>query len=155
MPDTDRMISSRLTCSSAPAGYRLPREVITVAVRWYLRYGLSYRDVEELLFERGIEVDHVTIYRWVQTFTSEFIDAARPARHANGDRWLVDETYVRVAGRWTFLYRAIDQHGQVTPAIPSPGCDRGTDVLRSCIAVRRGAGRGHHRSGTGLPTHRR
>jgi transposase-like protein len=71
---------------SAPAGFRFPREVIAVAVRWYLRYGLSYRDVEELLAERGIEVDHVTIYRWVQTFTLEFIDAARPARHATGDR---------------------------------------------------------------------
>jgi transposase, IS6 family len=53
--------------SSAPAGYRFPREVIAVAVRWYLRYGLSYRDVEELLAERGITVDHVTVYRWVQT----------------------------------------------------------------------------------------
>jgi transposase, IS6 family len=73
--------------SSAPAGYRFPREVIAVAVRWYLRYGLSYRDVEELLAERGIEVDHVTVYRWVQTFTAEFIHAARPARHATGDRW--------------------------------------------------------------------
>jgi transposase-like protein len=87
--------------------------VIAVAVRWYLRYGLSYRDVEELLAERGIVVDHITVYRWVQTFTSEFIDAARPAPHATSDRWFVDETYVRVAGRWTYLYRAVDQHGQV------------------------------------------
>ena len=63
------MINSRSAVSSAPAGYRFPREVIAVAVRWYLRYGLSYRDVEELLAERGIEVDHVTVYRWVQTFT--------------------------------------------------------------------------------------
>jgi IS6 family transposase len=99
--------------SPAPAGYRFPREVIAVAVRWYLRYGLSYRDVEELLAERGVTVDHVTVYRWVQTFTAEFIDAARPARHATGDRWFVDETYVKVAGRWTYLYRAVDQHGQV------------------------------------------
>src|SRR5215472_7585952 len=106
------MINSR-PGSSAPAGYRFPREVIAVAVRWYLRYGLSYRDVEELLAERGIEVDHVTVYRWVQTFTTESIDSARPARHATGDRWCVDETYVKVAGRWTYLYRAIDQHGQV------------------------------------------
>jgi transposase-like protein len=68
--------------SSAPAGYRFPGGVIAVAVRWYLRYGLSYRDVEELLAERSIEVDHVTIYRWVQTFTPEFIDAARLARRA-------------------------------------------------------------------------
>jgi transposase, IS6 family len=90
-----------------------------VAVRWYLRYGLSYRDVEELLAERGIEVDHVSVYRWVQTFTPEFIDAARPARRAAGDRWFVDETYVKVAGRWTYLYRAVDQHGQVIDALLS------------------------------------
>ncbi len=103
----------------APVGYRFPREVIAAAVRWYLRYGLSYRDVEELLAERGIEVDHVTVYRWVQTFTPEFIDAARPARHATGNRWLVDETYVKVAGRWTYLYRAVDQHGQVIDVLLS------------------------------------
>ncbi len=57
---------------SAFAGYRFPPEVITLAVRWYLRFGLSYRDVEELLAERGIEVDHVSIYRWVQRFAPEF-----------------------------------------------------------------------------------
>ena len=76
--------------ASAFAGFRFPREVISVAVRWYLRYGLSYRDVEELLAERGVDVDHVP-----------------------GDRWYVDETYVKVNGRWTYLYRAVDQHGQV------------------------------------------
>jgi transposase-like protein len=93
--------------------------VISVAVRWYLRHGLSYRDVEELLAERGITVDHVTIYRWVQRFTAEFIEAARPCRHAPGDRWFADETYVKVAGRWTYLYRAIDQHGQVIDVLVS------------------------------------
>jgi transposase-like protein len=97
---------------SAFAGFRFPPEVITVAVRWYLRYGLSYRDVEELLAERGVAVDHVTVYRWVQRFTPLFADAARPVRHARGDRWFVDETYVKVAGRWRYLYRAVDQYGQ-------------------------------------------
>ncbi len=72
------------------AGFRFPPEVIAVAVRWYLRYGLSYRDVEELLAERGIVVDHVTIFRWVQRFTPLFIDAARPCRHSAGDRWFVE-----------------------------------------------------------------
>ncbi len=81
------MISSR-SVSSAPAEYRFPREVIAVEARRYLRYGLTYRGLNELLCERRIGVDHVTIYRWVQTFTPEFIDAARPARHATGDRWL-------------------------------------------------------------------
>jgi transposase, IS6 family len=98
---------------SSFAGFRFPPEVITVAVRWYLRYGLSYRDVEELLAERDVEVDHVTVYRWVQRFTPVFADAARPLQHAAGDRWFVDETYVKVAGRWRFLYRAVDQYGQV------------------------------------------
>jgi transposase-like protein len=62
------------------AGFRFPREVISVAVRWYLRYGLSYRDVEELLAERGISVDHVTIYRWVQRFSPS--SSRRPGRAA-------------------------------------------------------------------------
>jgi len=105
--------------SSVFAGFRFPREVISVAVRWYLRYGLSYRDVEELLDERGITVDHVTIYRWVQRLTLEFIEAARPGRHAPGDRWFVDETYVKVAGQWAYLYRAVDQHGKVIDVLLS------------------------------------
>jgi IS6 family transposase len=64
--------------------------VIVVTVRWYLRYGLSYCDVEELLAERSVEVDHVTVYRWVQRFTPLLADAGRLARHAPGDRWFVD-----------------------------------------------------------------
>ena len=95
------------------AGFRFPPEVIVLAVRWYLRYGLSYRDLEELLAERGIEVDHVTLYRWVHRFTPLLIDAARPVRHLAGDRWFVDETYVKVSGVWSYVYRAVDQHAQV------------------------------------------
>jgi transposase-like protein len=93
--------------------------VILIAVRWYLRFGLSYRDVEELLTERGVEVDHVTIYRWVQRFTALLADAARPCRHLVGNRWYVDETYVKVAGRWRYVYRAIDQFGHVTDVLVS------------------------------------
>jgi transposase, IS6 family len=61
----------------------------------------------------------VTIYRWVQTFKPQFVDAARPARHAPCGRWFVDETYVKVAGRWTYLYRAVDQAGQVIDVLVS------------------------------------
>jgi transposase-like protein len=101
-----------LLCS-AFAGFYFPPDVIVLAVRWYLRFALSYRDVEELLADRGIEVDYVTIYRWVQRFTPLLAEAARPCRHAVGDRWQVDEAYVKVAGRWRYVYRAIDQSGQV------------------------------------------
>jgi IS6 family transposase len=93
--------------------------VIVVAVRWYLRYNLSYRDVEELLAERGVEVDHVTVYRWVQRFTPLLADAARFTRRAPGDRWFVDETYVKVNGVWRYVYRAIDQDGQVIDVLLS------------------------------------
>jgi transposase-like protein len=93
--------------------------VIVVAVRWYLRYNLSYRDVEELLIERGIEVDHVSVYRWVQRFAPLLADAARFCRHAPGDRWFVDETYVKVNGVWRYVYRAVDQGGQVIDVLVS------------------------------------
>src|SRR3954449_7497844 len=101
-----------VTMLSGFSVFRFPPEVILLAVRWYLRYGLSYRDLEELLAERCVEVDHVTLYRWVQRFTPLLIGAARPARHVAGDRWFVDETYVKVNGVWSSVYRAVEQHGQ-------------------------------------------
>jgi transposase-like protein len=79
--------------------------------------------------ERGVTVDQVTIYRWVQRFTPEFIEAARPRRHAPGDRWFVDETYVKVTGQWAYLYRAVDQRGQVIDVLLS--------VRRDLAAARR------------------
>ena len=84
--------------TSAFAGFRFPAEVIVVAVRWYLRFNLSYRDVEELLVERGVEVDHVSVYRWVQRFAPPLADAARFCRHAPGDRWHVDEADADIDG---------------------------------------------------------
>jgi transposase-like protein len=103
--------------------------VILLAVRWYLRFGLSYRDLEELLAERGIEVDHVTLYRWVQHFTPMAVEAARPCRHPAGVRWCVDETYVKVAGVWRYVYRAVDEHGQLIDVLVS--------VRRDMAAARR------------------
>ena len=97
---------------SAFPGFRFPPEVIVLAVRWYLRFGLSYRDVEELLTERGVQVDHVTVYRWVLRFTPLLAEAARPCRHTVGSRWHVDETYVKVAGRWRYVYRASISSGR-------------------------------------------
>jgi transposase-like protein len=80
---------------------------------------LSNRALEEMVAERGIDVDHVTLFRWVQRFTPELIDAARPTRHAVGDWWFVDETCVKVKGVWRYVYRAVDQHGQVIDVIVS------------------------------------
>jgi transposase-like protein len=108
-----RYLGPAVTELSVFACFRFPPEVILLAVRWYLRFALSYRDLEELLVERGIEVDHVTLYRWVQRFTPLVVDAARPCRHSPGERWFVDETYVKVAGSWRYLYRAVDQYGQI------------------------------------------
>ena len=96
--ETGRMRTRRPRPTLVPrsdfAGFPFPPDVIVVAVRWYLRFDLSYRDVEELLAERGVEVDHVSVYRWVQRFTPLLAEAARPCRHRAGDRWFVDETYV-------------------------------------------------------------
>jgi len=146
-----RLRPSPLT-RSAFAGFCFPPEVIVLAVRWYLRFAISYRDVEELLAERGIEVDHTTIHRWVQRFTLLLAEAARPCRHAVGDRWQVDGTYVKVAGKWRYVYRAIDQFGQVI-------CVRLPASRRDCspwvpIVHRRGqgdAGGGRHRQGGDYP----
>lgn len=98
---------------SAFSGYRFPDDVIALAVRWYLRYRLSYDDVVELLTERGISVDASTVYDWVRAFTPRFIEAARTHRSPIGKRWRVDETYIKVGKRWRYLFRAIDEHGQI------------------------------------------
>jgi len=133
-----RPLRPAIAVPSASIGYRFSPEVILLAVRWYLRYGLSYRNVVELLAERGIEVDHVTVYRWVQRFTPLLIDAARPSPHVTGDRWFVDETYVKVNGRWRYVYRAVDQHGQVIDVMVSDRRD--TEAARrfftACLTAR-------------------
>ncbi len=102
--------------SSAFSHHGFPDDVIALAVRWYVRYRLSYADVVEWFAERGLVVDRSTIYRWVQRFLPLFQEAARAYRRPVGNRWRVDETYVRLHGRWTYVYRAIDQDGQVVDA---------------------------------------
>ncbi len=89
--DCDRRFTAR--SSSAFSNHDFPDDVIALAVRWYVRYRLSYADVVEWFAERGLVVDRSTIYRWVQRFLPLFQDAARPHRHAVGAKWRVDETY--------------------------------------------------------------
>jgi IS6 family transposase len=86
-------------------------EMILLAVGWYLRFSLSYRDVEELLAERGLLVDHVTVWRWVQSYAPEIQRRLRPRLRPTNDSWRVDETYIRVKGKWVYLYRAVDSTG--------------------------------------------
>jgi transposase, IS6 family len=86
-------------------------EVILLAVGWYLRFSLSYRDVEELLAERGLHADHVTVWRWVQRYAPEMERRLRSRLKPTNDSWRVDETYIRVKGKWRYLYRAVDSSG--------------------------------------------
>jgi len=87
-------------------------EIILLCVRWYLRYSLSYRDLEELMRERGLQVDYTTIYRWVQRYAPELDKRCRLHLKACNDSWKVDETYIKVRKTWMYLYRAVDLQGQ-------------------------------------------
>jgi transposase-like protein len=98
---------------SAFSGRGFADEVIALAVRWYVRYRLSYADVAEWLAESGLSVERSTVYRWVQRFLPPFQATARANRRPVGDRWRVDETYCRLNGRWAYCYRALDQAGQI------------------------------------------
>ena len=86
-------------------------DIILCGVRWYLRYALSYRDVEELMQERGVKVDHTTIFRWVQRYAPELDKRCRPLLKATNDSYRVDETYIRINKQWHYLYRAVDSTG--------------------------------------------
>jgi transposase, IS6 family len=110
----ERRFTARSTSAFSHHGF--PDDVIALAVRWYVRYRLSYADVVEWFAERGLSVDRSTVYRWVQRFLPLFQHAARAHRRAVGTRWRVDETYVRLQGHWTYVYRAIDEDGQVVDA---------------------------------------
>src|SRR5687768_12156516 len=98
---------------SAFSGYRFPDAVIALAVRWYLRFRLSYAEVAEWLAERGVTIDPSTIDDWVQAFTPRFLDAARRHRSPVGTRWRVDETLLQIGGRWRYVFRCLDEHGQI------------------------------------------
>lgn len=86
-------------------------EIIVLNVRWYCRYALSYRDLEEMMAERGVEVDHSTIHRWVLQYAPELDKRVRPHLNGTNDSWRVDETYIQVKGKWKYLYRAVDSIG--------------------------------------------
>jgi transposase, IS6 family len=98
-------------------------DIILCAVRWYLRYALSYRDVEELLRERGVTVDHTTIFRWVQRYAPELDKRCRPQLKAANNSYRVDETYIKIKRQWYYLYRAVDSTGATLDFMLSPTRD--------------------------------
>lgn len=94
-------------------GHRYEKEIILLCVRWYLAYPLSYRNLEEMMAERGVAVDHTNVYRWVQKFTP-LLEARfrRGKKQPVGLSWRMDETYIKIKGQWKYLYRAVDKTGQ-------------------------------------------
>ncbi len=101
-------------------------DLILLCVQWYLRYSLSYRDLEEIMLERGLHVDHTTIYRWVQHYAPELDKRCRPHLKATTDSWKVDETYIKVKKEWLYLYRAVDSQGDTLEFFFSPTRDAET-----------------------------
>src|SRR5919202_752036 len=92
-------------------GRHFEAEIIVLCVRWYLRYPLSLRQLQEIMAERNLSVDHVTIGRWFQRYAPELNRLCRPELRKTNASWRCDETYIRVAGTWTYLYRAVDSTG--------------------------------------------
>ena len=101
------------------AGRHFDREVIILCVRWYLRYKLSFRDLVEMMAERVLSLAHTTIMRWVRRYASEFVKRWNRFGRSCGRSWRVDETYIKVEGRWCYLYRAIDSDGNLVETMLS------------------------------------
>jgi transposase-like protein len=93
-------------------GRQFTAEVILWAIRWYLQFPISYRDLERMFSDRGVPVDHTTLFRWIQAYAPELDKRVRPHLRATNGSWRVDETYLRVKGKWVFLSRAVDAAGQ-------------------------------------------
>ena len=92
-------------------GRHFDRSVILLCVRWYLAYNLSLRNLEEMMAERGISVDHATVHRWVVRYSPELLERFNLRKRSVSRKWHVDETYIKVRGQWKYLYRAIDSNG--------------------------------------------
>jgi len=114
-------------------GRHFKHEIIIWAVRWYCKYGISYRDLEEMSTERGLTLDHATIYRWVMFYAPKILDKLKWYwKPKVGLSWRVDETYVKVKGQWVYLYRAIDKQGDTIDFYLSS--TRNTNAARRFLA---------------------
>jgi transposase, IS6 family len=107
-------------------GRQFTAEIILWAVRWYLQFPISYRDLESMLSDRGVQVDHTTLFRWIQAYAPELDKRTRPHLRMTNGSWRVDETYIRVKGEWVYLYRAVDVAGQTIDFLLSPKRDAGS-----------------------------
>jgi transposase-like protein len=104
-------------------GSHFEKEIILWGVRWYVAYPISYRQLEEMMQERGVAVDHSTLNRWVIKYAPEFEKQFRGRKRPVGTSWRMDETYVRVKGAWKYLYRAVDKEGQTIDFLLTPQRD--------------------------------
>src|SRR5258708_2680632 len=133
-------------------GRHFEAEVIVLCVRWYLRFGLSFRNLEELMVERNVTVDHVTIWRWVQRYAPELDRRCRSELRMTNRSWRADETYLRIAGKWTYLYRAVDSSGDYRFSTFSEArCGCCQALLPESITVTKPSSCTSHSTWTGIP----
>jgi len=116
-------------------GAHFPKDIILYAVFFYVRYGVSYRDLEAIMEERGVKVDHSTLNRWVINYSSSLALAAKKIKRAVATSWRMDETYIKVKGQWVYLYRAVDKFGDTVDFMLSERRDEAaaTAVLKQAI----------------------
>src|SRR5262245_47441930 len=112
-------------------GSQFEREIILWGVRWYVAYPISYRQLEEMMGERGVAVDHATLNRWVIKYAPEFETQFRRLQRSVGKSWRMDETYVKIKGKWAYLYRAVDKEGQTIDFLLTS--QRNRDAAEACL----------------------
>jgi len=118
-------------------GAHFPQEIILMGVRWYLAYPLSYRHVEELMEERGVDVDHATLQRWVVKYSPQLEAAFHRRKRSVCLRWRMDETYIKVKGQWRYLSRAVATHGQTIDFVLTEPRDKEAALRFLKQAIRR------------------
>jgi transposase-like protein len=118
-------------------GAHCPQDIILTCIRWYVAYPLSYRQVEELMQERGVSVDHTTVNRWVVKYSPPLEAAFHRHKRPVWLSWRLDETYIRVKGEWRYLYRAVDKHGQTIDVLLTKARDERAAMRFLTKAIRR------------------